>query len=169
MLALNFFLAITWMTLQRSFTFSDFAVGFALGFGIIALTQVALREQVVETARFQRPQDIGHYPQRVWKLLSFGAFAIWSIIKSNIDVARIVLRPRLNINPGIIAIPLEVQSETGITLLANLITLTPGTVTIDVSVNRDTLYVHCIDIQDADALRDDIKQNFERRVLELFP
>lgn len=169
MLALNFFLAITWMTLQRSFTFSDFVVGFALGFAIITLTQVALREQVVETVHFQRPQDIGYYPTRVWKLLSFATFATWSILKANVDVARIVLRPRLNISPGIIAIPLEVRSETGITVLANLITLTPGTVTMDVSANRDTLYVHCIDIQDADALRDDIKQNFERRVLELFP
>jgi multicomponent Na+:H+ antiporter subunit E len=168
-LALNFFLAITWMTLMRSYTFNDFAVGFALGFGIIALTQRALRDQVIETVHFQRPQDIGYYPQRAWKLLSFLAFATWSIIKANIDVARLLLRPRLNINPGIVSIPLEVRSEIGITVLANLITLTPGTVTMDVSADRSTLYVHCIDIQDADALRDDLKQNFERRVLELFP
>ncbi|PDW03675.1 Na+/H+ antiporter subunit E [Candidatus Viridilinea mediisalina] len=169
MLTLNFFLAITWMTLQQSFTFSDFLVGFLLGFGIITLSQRAIREQVVETVRLQRKQDIGQYPQRVWKLLSFTNFAFWSILKANIDVARILLRPRLNINPGIIAIPLDVRSEIGITVLSNLITLTPGTVSMDVSADRSTLYVHCIDIQDPDALRDDIKQNFERRVLELFP
>ncbi|RRR69916.1 MAG: cation transporter [Candidatus Viridilinea halotolerans] len=169
MLTLNFFLALTWMTLQQSFTINDFVVGFLLGFGIITLSQRAIREQIVETVRFQRKEDIGDYPQRVWTIIKFINFAVWSILKANIDVARILLRPRLNINPGIIAIPLEVRSEVGITVLANLITLTPGTVSMDVSADRSTLYVHCIDIQDADALRDDIKENFERRVLELFP
>lgn len=169
MLTLNFILALTWMILQRSFTFSDFIVGFSLGFAVITIAQVALREQLLETANFQRRQDIGRYPLIVWKVFGFILFAFWSIIKANIDVARIVLRPQLNINPGIIAVPLDVRSEIGITLLANLITLTPGTISIDISTDRDTLYVHCIDIQDADALRADIKQSFERRVMELFP
>lgn len=169
MLVLNFVLAVIWMALQRSVTLADFVVGFALGFGIIALTQRALFDRVADTAAVQRPPEIGSYPLQTWRIISFVGFALWSIVKSNIDVARIVIRPRLNIKPGIIAIPLDVKSEAGITILANLITLTPGTVTLDVSSDRRTIYVHCIDIQDADAIRDDIKQSFERRVMELFP
>lgn len=169
MLILNFILALVWMALQRSFTFIDFIVGFGLGFLIIALTQRVMIEQVVDSSVQRRPGVASNYTQRSLKVISFIGFALWSIVKANIDVARIVLRPRLNINPGIIAIPLDVKSEAGITLLANLVTLTPGTVSLDISSNRDTIYVHCIDIQDPGAIRDDIKDNFERRVMELFP
>ncbi|GAB4433722.1 MAG: Na+/H+ antiporter subunit E [Chloroflexi bacterium OHK40] len=169
MLALNVVLAIMWMTLQRSFTLADFVVGFGLGLGVIMLTQRVLREQIADTAVLRQPGAQQGYPQRAILWLRFIGFALWSIIKANWEVAKIVVRPRLNINPGIIAIPLDVKSEIGITVLANLITLTPGTVSLDVSSYKDTIYVHCIDIQDADAIRDDIKQNFERRVMELFP
>jgi multicomponent Na+:H+ antiporter subunit E len=169
MLVLNFALALVWMALQRSFTLADFIVGFAFGFVIIALSQRALIEQAADLATARRTLDLTSYPRRAWRLLSFVGFALWSIVKANIEVARIVVRPRLDIKPGIIAIPLDVRSEAGITVLANLITLTPGTVTLDVSSDRRTAYVHCIDIKDADAIRDDIKQNFERRVMELFP
>lgn len=169
MLVLNFVLAVIWMVLQRSISLADFVVGFALGFAIIALTQRVLIDEVTDLAASRRSAEISSYPRQTWRVISFMGFALWSIVKSNIDVARIVIRPRLNIRPGIIAIPLDVKSEAGITLLANLITLTPGTVTLDVSSDRRTIYVHCIDIQDADAIRDDIKQSFERRVMELFP
>ncbi len=168
MLVLNFVLAIVWMALQRSFSLVDFVVGFGLGFGIIALTQHVLRDltPVVENGR---GKGLGSYPLQTWRIFSLFAFALWSILKSSIEVAQIVVRPKLNIQPGIIAIPLDVRSDMGITLLANLITLTPGTVSLDMSTDRRTLYVHCIDIKDPDAVRDDIKQNFERRVIELFP
>jgi multicomponent Na+:H+ antiporter subunit E len=168
MLVLNFVLAVVWMALQRSFSLIDFTVGFGVGFGIIALTH-----HVLHDLRLVQP-DISdeaatNYPLRVWRAISLFFFALWSILKSSIEVSLIVLRPRLNIQPGIVAIPLDVQSDLGITLLANLITLTPGTVSLDMSSDRRTLYVHSINITDADALRDDIKQNFERRVMELFP
>lgn len=169
MLALNFFLALTWMTLQRSFTLVDFFVGFLFGFLIIALTQRTLREQFLDTAQFQRMEDVGNYPARAWYALSLAIFGLVSIIKSNIDVAKVVLSPKLKLNPGIVAIPLDIKSEFGITLLANLITLTPGTVTMDISTDRKTIYVHCIDLPDPEALRDDIKMNFERRIMAIFP
>jgi multicomponent Na+:H+ antiporter subunit E len=169
MLVLNFVLAIIWMALQRSFGLADFIVGFAFGFVIIWLSQRALIEQAADLAASRGAGAFSSYPRQAMRLLSFTGFALWSIVKANIEVAKIVIRPRLNIRPGIIAIPLDVRSEAGITLLANLITLTPGTVTLDISSDRRTAYVHCIDIQDADAIRDDIKQNFERRVMELFP
>ncbi|MBO9374752.1 MAG: Na+/H+ antiporter subunit E, partial [Chloroflexus sp.] len=97
-------------------------------------------------------------------------FALWSILKANIDMARIVLFRRVaDIRPGIIAIPLDVKSDAGITVLANLITLTPGTVSLDVATDRRTIYIHCIDVYDTEAIRNDIKQQFERRVMELLP
>jgi multicomponent Na+:H+ antiporter subunit E len=168
MLVLNFVLALVWMALQRSFSLIDFAVGFGFGFVIIALTQHAIRD-VVPARPMGADKKRVSYPVQTWRAISLFFYALWSIIKSSIDVALIVIRPQLNIQPGIVAIPLDVKSDLGITLLANLITLTPGTVSLDMSNDRKTLYVHCIDIKDPDAVRDDIKQNFERRVIELFP
>ena len=168
LVVLNFVLAVVWMALQRSFTLPDLIVGFGLGFGIIAMTQPVLRELRPIDPHPNNKQPLS-YPLQAWKAVSLFFFALWSILKSSIEVALTVIRPRLNIQPGIIALPLDVQSDLGITLLANLITLTPGTVTLDMSSDRRTLYVHSINITDADALRDDIKQNFERRIMELFP
>ncbi|RAI32921.1 Na+/H+ antiporter subunit E, partial [Rhodoplanes roseus] len=72
------------------------------------------------------------------------------------------------ISPGLIAYPLRVNRDFEITLLANLITLTPGTLSVDVSEDRRTLYIHAIDVPDPDQLKRDIAQGFERKILEAF-
>jgi multicomponent Na+:H+ antiporter subunit E len=104
-----------------------------------------------------------------WKWLGFFGFGFGEIVKSNIAVARAVLSPELKLDPGIVAIPLDLRSDEGITTLANLITLTPGTVTLDVSSDRKTIYIHAFSVGDVEALRRDTKALFERRVLELLP
>jgi multicomponent Na+:H+ antiporter subunit E len=73
----------------------------------------------------------------------------------------------MKMRPVVIAIPLEVTSEAAITMLGNLITLTPGTLTLDVSSDHSTMYVHAMDVADVDAFREGIKNGFERRILEL--
>lgn len=155
MLLLNLILALVWMALRGTFTPADFLVGFLFGFAIIALTQRTLGRS--------------EYGTKTWRVLKFIAFSFWSIIKSNIFVARVVLAPRLNIDPGIVAVPLDVRSDLGITILANLMTLTPGTISVDVSSDKRTLYIHFMDVTDPEAVRREIKQEFERRVMELVP
>lgn len=169
MLVLNFVFALIWMALKEEFSFIDFIVGFGLGFAIIALSQKVLQDQIIRTTKLRSDGSYISYPERTMKTFSLMVFMFWSIIKANIDVARIIIRPRLDIQPGILAIPLDVQSEIGITLLSNLITLTPGTVTLDISHDRKTLYVHVMDIKDPDAARKEIKEDFERRVMDIFP
>jgi len=66
-----------------------------------------------------------------------------------------------------VAVPLDARSDMEITLLANLITLTPGTLSLDVSDDRSVLYVHGMFVEDAQLMREQIKNGFERRVLEL--
>jgi len=87
---------------------------------------------------------------------------VWKLILANLDVARRVLSPRIPLNPGIVAVPTELQSRMGTLLLANSITLTPGTLTLD--VDKDTLYVHWIDVRgaSADEARASIVAPFER-------
>lgn len=154
MLALNLTLAIIWMALRTSFAPADFLVGFIVGFFIIALTQRAMGR--------------GQYGGGVWKLVKFSGFMFWSIIRSNVEVAKVVLSPTPDVRPGIVAVPLDIRSDLGITILANVITLTPGTLSIDVSSDRSMLYIHTINVDDPEAMRHEIKNDFERRVMELF-
>ena len=81
--------------------------------------------------------------------------------------AQEVLRPRMAITPGVVAVPLTATSDLEITLLSCLITLTPGTLALDVSDDRSTLFVHALDVADPDEFRRSIVDGFERRVLEL--
>ncbi|WP_342305367.1 Na+/H+ antiporter subunit E [Methanolobus sp. ZRKC5] len=93
---------------------------------------------------------------------------IKEILKANIMVAKIVLQPKINIKPGIIAVPIDAKTDVGITAIANTITLTPGTLTIDVSDDRSILYVHAIDATDPEGVAQSIRDDLEKYVLEAF-
>jgi multicomponent Na+:H+ antiporter subunit E len=110
-------------------------------------------------------------PQQRMKLVPAALIVphfIWELILSNLRVAIDVVSPRMRMRPGIVAIPLEVRSDAEITWLANLVTLTPGTLSLDVSHDRRVLYIHAMDVADAEQLRRDIKAGFERRVMEVW-
>jgi multicomponent Na+:H+ antiporter subunit E len=97
----------------------------------------------------------------------FGFF-IWELLLANVRVAMDVLRPRTAIQPAVVGIPLDITSDHAILLLSMLINITPGSVTIDLSDDRRTLYVHVMHMTSADATRREIKEGFERRVRLLF-
>lgn len=105
---------------------------------------------------------------RAPRLLRFAAFALREVVLANLRVARIVLTPRPRLRPGIVAVPLEPATDAQITVLANLITLTPGTLSVEVSEDRRTLFVHAIDVESPEAFRRETKQGFERAVAELW-
>lgn len=102
------------------------------------------------------------------KLIRLGVYFLWQLLLSNIKIAQCVLGPERLMQPGIIAIPLTVKTDLEIFLLANAITLTPGSLTVDVSADHQFLYVHGMQIGDAEAYRRDIKEGFERMILEVF-
>lgn len=168
MLVLNLTLAIVWMVLQTSFTWPDFVVGMLVGFAIIGLGERALRWQGPAPGPRGDRERVG-YVRYTLRLFGFVWFVIVAIVRSNLDVAKIVLNPRHVFRPAIIGVPLDVQSDAGITLLAIVVTITPGTVALDVSSDRRTMYIHAMDVRDVAALRDEIKDQFERRVMEIFP
>ncbi len=101
------------------------------------------------------------------KWLSLLLLFIRELIMSAVKVAWLVVQPRLNIRPAIIAYPLTVTTDLQITLLANMITLTPGTLSVDVSADRKTLYVHAIDMESKEDLIGSIAVGFERKILEV--
>ena len=87
------------------------------------------------------------------------------LVLSALQVAWLVVQPKPKLRPGFIAYPLTVTSDVQITLLANLITLTPGTLSVDVSDDRKTLFIHALDIPDREALIGRIAAGFETRIL----
>lgn len=120
----------------------------------------------IMTARWwpNRPQNL-----RIGKMMSYIALVMWDILVANVEVARIILTKRnVDMRPNWIVIPLDIFSPEAITILAGTITLTPGTVSADLSDGGHSLLVHALDVDDADAMRDEIKDRYERRLKEIF-
>ena len=103
------------------------------------------------------------------KWLALSGLLLKELVLSALSVSWLVLQPRPRLRPGIIAYPLSLTSDAQITLLANMITLTPGTLSVDVSADRKTLYIHAIDIDSRDALIGRIAAGFETKVLGALP
>ena len=107
--------------------------------------------------------------KRPLKVLADGFLVLYDIVKANIDVAMIVLfKPSRALRPAWISVPLDLRSPEAITALAATVTLTPGTVSSDLSDDGHSLLVHCLHAPDPDQVRADIKSRYERRLKEIF-
>lgn len=149
---LNLLFAAIWAALVGEVDTAHLVFGFLLGYAVLWLL---------------RPVIGGSYHRKLPMLLGFVVFFLRELVVSTLRVAWEVVTPDRKRRPGIIAVPLDAKTDAEITLLANLITLTPGTLSMDVSTCRRILYVHAMFVDDADALRREIKDGFERRVLAL--
>ena len=154
MLLLNLLLALAWMLLTGAFTPGNFLIGFFVGYLLLSLVGSHIG-------------DSTGYARRVLRIPAFVIFFLAELAKANLRVTYDVLTPQHHMVPGIVAIPLDAKSDLEIILLANLITLTPGTLSLDVSDDRTILYVHSMYIDDPDSFRIAIKQKLEKRILEL--
>jgi len=99
--------------------------------------------------------------------ISFFFFYLGEIILANVRVAGDILTPSYRMKPAIIAIPMDVETDIEIIALNNLITMTPGTLSLDVSPDRKMIYVHAMYVEDVEALKHEIKEAFEKRILEM--
>ena len=149
---LNALFAFGWAAMIGSFTLPSLVIGFVLGFAALYLT----RGLYSPTRYFDRSRRI------VLLVLYF----LYELVVSSIRVAHDVLTPKMHTRPGIIAVPIDAESDAEIMLLANLISLTPGTLSLDVSPDRKILYVHAMFIDDLDTAKQEIKTGMERRLLE---
>ncbi|MEW5851433.1 MAG: Na+/H+ antiporter subunit E [Myxococcota bacterium] len=104
---------------------------------------------------------------KVRQLLGLAWFLAVELVRSTLAVARDVVAVRYPPHPGVVAIRLDARTDTEITLLSWMITLTPGTLTLHLARDRSALFIHALSVSDRDALEEHIKRNFERRVLEL--
>lgn len=150
----NIFLALVWAAITETFTGSNLLVGFAIGYVILRFARVAVLSE-------------SHYFGKGVQLIRFLGYFLKELLAANFRVAYDVVTPTYYMRPAVVAIPLDAQTDLEITLLAMFITLTPGTLSLDVSTDRKVLYLHAMFAEDPDALRREIKTGFERRLLEL--
>ncbi len=117
----------------------------------------------------QRPRQFKNINRYLWFCYYIPIF-LWECLKANIDVAYRVIHPDLPINPGIVKVKTTLKSDTGLTFLANSITLTPGTMSVDIDREFGYLYIHWIDVKDKDTQKatEIIVQNFERVLKKIF-
>ncbi|MCM8801638.1 MAG: Na+/H+ antiporter subunit E [Candidatus Omnitrophica bacterium] len=117
----------------------------------------------------KRPHLFKHPTRYLWFLYYIPLF-IWECIKANIDVARRVIHPDLPLKPGIVKVKTNLKSDTGLTFLANSITLTPGTMSVDIDPENGFLYIHWIDVKDKDIERatEIIVKKFEKILKRIF-
>lgn len=105
--------------------------------------------------------------RRLGSIAILAVIFVKELLLSSISVARAAFARKPSVSPAIIAVPINLRTDLGVATVANLVTLTPGTTALHVSADRSILYVHCLDAPTAEAVVNDIKNTFERRVQEI--
>ncbi|MBP6852961.1 MAG: Na+/H+ antiporter subunit E [Rhodoferax sp.] len=151
---LSLLLAASWLALQQSVALPHCIVAALLGWGLPRL----LHGFLGPTTRLRNTGTV----------LKFILLVVHDIVVANFAVARIVLSPWSQPQPGWVVVPLDIRHPTGIVLLATVITTTPGTVSCIVDEAGHRILVHALDCPDAQAMAADMKARYERPLMEMF-
>lgn len=152
---LSLLLVLVWLALNNSTSLGAIVFGAILGLVIPFVTAIYWPDR----PRINNPL----------KAASFFFLVLWDIVVANFSVAKIVLFvPNSRIRPAWIAIPLDLRQPEAITLLAGTITMTPGTVSVDLSADGRALLVHCLHAPDPEGTVAEIKSRYEARIKEIF-
>lgn len=154
---LNIVLAFIWAAINGTFSIASVLIGFLLGYIVIWIASPVI--------------DHDDYHRKLWLIVALIFYFIKELFISSLRVAKDVLTPgEFRMKSGIVALPLEVKSDFAITFLANMISLTPGTLSLDVSEDRSKLFIHAmyIDNGDVDGVRRELKKGMEQKVITTF-
>ncbi|RKL68636.1 Na+/H+ antiporter subunit E [Salipaludibacillus neizhouensis] len=150
---LNMLIAVIWMLLKNNFSPVEFMLGYIVGLVLLFFLRRFLK--------------FDFYFRRIYALFKLIILFSYKLIMSNYDVIKIILSPKLNIEPGIIAVPTKLKTDWEVTLLANLISLTPGTLSMYFSEDGRTIFIHSIHVPDKEAAIKEIHDSFEKAILEV--
>jgi multicomponent Na+:H+ antiporter subunit E len=150
---LNTALALAWAAFTGVFAPGNLFIGFVFGYLALLATRRAL--------------EPSPYFAKVPQALGFGIFFLKELIRANLRVAADVVTPTHYMRPRVLAVPLDAKTDVEITALANLISLTPGTLSLDVSTDWRVLFIHAMYAEDAEQTRRQIKLGLEKRLLAL--
>lgn len=148
-------LALTWVALTGNVSLPGFVMGLLLGVIIVQLFG----------RRATKVLDL--HVHHVWPLIQLCFIFIYELVVANLSVLVKAFSPKLNIKPGIIKVPIDIEGAFWITTLANMVTLTPGTLTVEVAPDNKYFYVHCLNIDNEAETIASIKDTFEKKILEV--
>ncbi len=152
---LTLVIAGVWMALANDISLGNAVLGLILGLVIPLLTQAYWPDR----PRFKNP----------WRIIDFTLVVLWDIVMSNIQVAQLVLFRRGDrLRSQFVRVPLELTNAEAITILAGTITMTPGTISADLSADGTSILVHCLETDDPEGTVNAIKERYERRLMEIF-
>jgi len=151
---LNLLLTFVWVALTGQLNYVNFVFGFILGFLILWMLK--------RTSK----QDKDYF-YRVPKIISFTLYFFYDMLKANFEVAMDVLTPKFDMKPGIIKYKMDAQTDFEITMLANIIALTPGTLVIDISKDKKCIYIHGMYLKDKEKFIKRLKERTETKLLEI--
>ena len=149
----NVLLAFAWAIINGTPEPREIAVGFVVGFLILWVVS---------------PSEVrSQYHGRLLRMFPFALWYLGDLVQCNLRVARDVLTPVLRNRPGIVAVPLDCETDMEITMVMNLVSLTPGTLSLSLSQDRKTLFVHFMDVdpEQIDEVVRDLKDGIEHRAL----
>lgn len=150
------FLIVVWMLLLNSLSWGGLVLAVVLGLAVALMT-----------SRFWPGRPRLKYGPALWAFL---AIVLWDIVVASFKVGWIVLtRRNRDLRPGWLVVPTDLRSPEAVTVLAATISLTPGTVSSDISTDGDAILVHILDVEDPQAEVAGIKARYERRLMRIFP
>lgn len=149
----NLLLAIIWVLATGALTEENFIFGFLISFGILYIITINREDR--------------KYFTMLPKLLSFILFMSWEIIKSNLLTVKESLYAKSKLNPAMVKVPLTVESDFEISILATMVSVTPGTLVMDISDDKKVMYVHVMHLVDKQGFINEVKNKFEKRLLEI--
>ncbi|SEK29740.1 Na+/H+ antiporter subunit E [Paenibacillus sp. OK003] len=152
-IVLNLIIAFVWMFLNNAWNGVGFLTGYLLGLLLIG------------SMRRFFPQRF--YIVRVWAIIKLIALLFKELVRASIEVIRQIVKPKLDIRPGIFTYQTQLSSDWEVTLLCLLISLTPGSLPLEISGNQRKLFIHALDIKDEQKMSDDIKNTFEKAIMEV--
>ncbi len=152
---MNLLLSFIWVALTGSLSYSGFVFGFILGFFVLWIMN-----------RTSESED-RRYFYRLPKTFGFVFYFLYQIIKANLQVAYDVITPKYFFRPGVVRYPMNAKSDFEINVLSTLISLTPGTLILDVSEDKKALYIHVMYLTDPETFVKELKSGLERRLLEI--
>jgi len=141
-----------WVVLTSDYSYQNFLLGILLSSLITLYTWNLFTHKI----KFKNTH----------KILFLGLFFLWELIIANLRVANEIIKPKMTFTPGIVEVPLDVKSDIHITILANMISLTPGTLSLYISDDKKSLFVHTMYLDDRKKFISDIKNGFEKKILE---
>jgi len=152
---LNLLLSLVWVALTGHLNYTNFMFGFIMGFFILWLL-----------ARASKAEERNYF-YRVPKIILFIFSFFYDMIQANIEVTREIMTPELNMTPGIIAYDHSLKTDFEITMLTNLIALTPGTMVLKISDDKKILYIHGLYVKDKEKFIERLRNGLEKKLIEI--